>query len=105
MSEFLARKVKTYFRQIDLNNDGYISLKDFVGIAERHCDTEKADSVEREKITGYFIKVSYFQQYTLITKLVDDSIAVKLTPFKVLALMQCYCIFLKFIFKLVSTYN
>lgn len=62
MSDFLARKLKTFFKQIDLNNDGYISLKDYLILAERHCDTEKADSVERKKMTDSFAKVSHFQQ-------------------------------------------
>ena len=81
MSECMARKVKTQFQQMDHNHYGYISLKDFVEMAERHCDTEKADAVEREKITGYFAKVSYFQKYSLVTKLINDSITVKLTHF------------------------
>ena len=62
MSDFLARKVKTFFKQMDLNHDGYVSLKDFVDMAERHCDTEKADAVEREKTTGSLAKVSYLQR-------------------------------------------
>jgi len=77
MSEYLARKVRTQFQQMDVNDDGYISLKDFVEIAERHCDTEKADAVEREKVTDTFAKVglNYFQQNMLFIQLIDDSIA------------------------------
>jgi len=62
MSEFLARKVRTYFKHLDLDQDGYISLRDFVAMVERHCDTEKADAAEREQVTGCFAKASYFQQ-------------------------------------------
>lgn len=62
MSDFLARKLKTFFKQIDLNQDGYVSLKDYLNIAEHHCDTEKADAIERKKMTDSFTKVSYFQQ-------------------------------------------
>ena len=62
MSDFLTRKAKVHFKQLDQNNDGYVSMKDFVDMAERHCDTEKADAAERKKITGAFAKVSYFQQ-------------------------------------------
>jgi len=69
MSEFFVRKVKTLFTQLDLNHDGYLSLKDFVSMAERHCDTEKANAVDREKVIGAFAKVSYFQ---LFIKLIYD---------------------------------
>ena len=48
----------------DLNQDGYVglSLKDYLNIAEHHCDTEKADAIERKKMTDSFTKVSYFKQ-------------------------------------------
>ena len=46
---------------LDVKHNGYISLKDFVYMAERQCDTEKVNAVEREKITGAFANVSYFQ--------------------------------------------
>ena len=69
MSGFFVRKVKTLFKQLDLDHDGYLSLKDYVAMAERHCDTEKANAVDREKVTGAFAKVSYFQ---LSIKLIDD---------------------------------
>ena len=62
MSEFVTRKVKTFFKHVDLNHDGYVSMKDFVAMAERHCDIEKATAAEREKVTGIFAKVSYFYQ-------------------------------------------
>ena len=49
MSEFFIRKLQTHFKHVDVNHDGYISMRDFVAMAERHCDAEKADAVEREK--------------------------------------------------------
>ncbi len=52
--------MKTYFKQHDLNNDGYISLKDFVEMADRQSDAAKADVVQREELKRVFIKVSYF---------------------------------------------
>lgn len=48
MSEFFARKAKTYFKHIDVNNDGYISLNDFLEIGERNCEAEKVDADERD---------------------------------------------------------
>ena len=60
MSEFLVRKLKTYFKQMDLNHDGYVSLKDFKEMIERHCDNEKADATEREKTVACLVKVSHF---------------------------------------------
>ena len=50
-----------------------ISLKELVEMAERHCDTEKADAVEREKITGTFAKVNCFRQlaYVLIMRFIS----------------------------------
>jgi len=73
MSDILTRKTNAHFKHLDLNNDGYISLKDFVEMAERHCDTEKTDAAEREKVTGCFAKVSYFRQLFYLIKLSDNS--------------------------------
>jgi len=60
MSEFLARKVKTYFKFIDVNHDGYISLQDFEELADRQSDATKANADEKENLKAAFVKVSYF---------------------------------------------
>lgn len=60
MSEFLARKVKTYFKQFDVDHDGYVSLEDFTLLAERQCEAKKVDTAQREKLKACFVKVSYF---------------------------------------------
>jgi len=46
MSDFFARKIKTYFKRHDLNND-VLSLKEFVEMADRQSYAAKADAVQR----------------------------------------------------------
>lgn len=60
MSEYLTRKVKTYFKHFDVDDDGYVSLKDFTLLAERQCDDEKVDTIQREKVKACFVRVSNF---------------------------------------------
>jgi len=72
MADFFARKMKTYFNHHDLNNDGYLSLKEFVEMADRQSDAAKADDAQREELKGLFIKVGYMYFTIVLFTLVDD---------------------------------
>lgn len=50
MSEFWKRKIRRYFAVWDLDSDGVISEKDFVGMATRFANFEKADKQKAEHL-------------------------------------------------------
>lgn len=58
MSEFMARKVKTYFKHLDVDNDGFISLNSFLEIPGRHCDAQQASDAVRQELRACYAKVS-----------------------------------------------
>lgn len=60
MSEFWARKVRTYFSVIDTNSDGFISKKDAEGMVDKLADQEKISPEDREKARQIFVEVNWF---------------------------------------------
>ena len=60
MSDFWARKVRTYFHKIDVNGDGIMSKKDVEGMADNLADVENLSPERRALIKNHFIKVNWF---------------------------------------------
>ena len=54
MSEFFKRKARRYFSVFDLDRDGIISKNDFVGMAIRFAQVEKADKKKAENLKTEF---------------------------------------------------
>ena len=58
MSEFWARKVRTFFHTVDVNDDGLISKKDAEGLADNLADVEHLSPERRALIKDNFVKVN-----------------------------------------------
>jgi len=58
MSEFWARKVRTLFSKVDINNDGLISKKDAEGLADNLADVENLSPERRALIKDNLVKVN-----------------------------------------------
>ena len=60
MSEFWKRKIRTYFYTFDLDKDGIMSRDDWVGMAIRFADFEKAEKQKADHLRIQFENVSCF---------------------------------------------
>ena len=58
MSDIWLRKMRTFFRKLDFDNDGVVHRKDFVGMVERLGDLEKFDPKQKEISRQRFDDVS-----------------------------------------------
>ena len=63
MSEFWKRKARKYFSVFDLDGDGIIDKKDFIGMAIRFAQIENADKQKAEKLKTEFEKVISLGQF------------------------------------------
>jgi Ca2+-binding EF-hand superfamily protein len=54
MADNYERKLRAQFRKKDFDNDGVISRKDFVGLAERFADEQKFNPQQKNAITKTF---------------------------------------------------
>src|SRR6218665_1128947 len=62
MSEFWARKIRTYFSKIDVNSDGFISKKDAVALADNLTDQAKSSLEQRAKTRNHNVEVNCFNR-------------------------------------------
>ena len=60
MSEFWARKIRTYFSKIDVNSDGFISKKDAEAMADNLTDQAKSSPEQRAKTRNHYVEVTWF---------------------------------------------
>ena len=60
MSEFWNRKLRTYFKKVDVNNDGFISKKDAEEMGDHLCDAANIGigTEKRDQIRESFVEVS-----------------------------------------------
>jgi len=63
MSDIWIRKMKTFFRRLDFDNDGVIHRKDFVHMAERFGDLAKFDPKQKDIARQSFDDVRDIQSY------------------------------------------
>ena len=56
----MKRKMRTLFRRLDIDNDGFLTRRDYEGIAERFVQEGKLEGPEAEKVRDNMQKVSYF---------------------------------------------
>lgn len=57
MSEFWARKMRTYFDRIDFDKDGVITRSDFEGMADRFIESERLDPGRGKELKDKLIQV------------------------------------------------
>jgi Ca2+-binding EF-hand superfamily protein len=57
MSDFWARKIRTYFAKMDTNNDGFISKKDVEDMADSLADAEKSSPEQRKQLKQHFVEL------------------------------------------------
>jgi len=58
MADIWIRKMRTFFRRFDLDNDGVVHRKDFVGMVERLGYLKKFDPKQKEISRKRFDDVS-----------------------------------------------
>lgn len=58
MSDIWIRKMKTYFRMLDFDEDGVVSRKDFLHMVKAFAEKEKFEKVHKKKARQDFSNVS-----------------------------------------------
>ena len=61
MSDFWARKMKTYFRRIDFDNDGCVTRADFVAMGQMFAESGMLDQVKADRLKKALTDVSYVE--------------------------------------------
>lgn len=57
MSSFIERKLKTYFKRIDFDKDGAITVHDFESMADRFVESEKLDAARGADLKKKLVQV------------------------------------------------
>jgi len=58
MSDIWERKIRTFFRRVDLDKDGTLNLAEFVAMGEGIADREKLNPEQKERVRKAFGDVS-----------------------------------------------
>ena len=58
MSDIWERKIRTFFRRVDLDKDGTLTRVEFVAMGEGIADKEKFNPEQKERVRKAFDDVS-----------------------------------------------